>query len=41
MPFSDPRRHLEDVLDAIDKIEEFIAGIDLNAYRSDDKLRRQ
>ena len=34
MPFRDPRRHLEDVLDAIDKIDEFIGAIDLNAYES-------
>jgi uncharacterized protein with HEPN domain len=39
MPFSDPRRHLEDVLDAIDKIAEFIGAIDLNAYRADDKTK--
>jgi hypothetical protein len=40
MPFRDPRRHLEDVLDAINKIDEFIgATIDLNAYRADDKTK--
>lgn len=39
MPFRDPRRHLEDVLDAIDKIAEFIGPIDLNAYRADDKTK--
>jgi uncharacterized protein with HEPN domain len=39
MPFNDPRRHFEDVLDAIDKIEEFIEAIDLNAYRADDKTK--
>jgi len=39
MHFRDPRRHLEDVLDAIDKIEEFIGAIDLNAYRADDKTK--
>ena len=40
MPFRDPRRHLEDVLDAINKIDEFIGAIDLNAYRADDKTDR-
>lgn len=39
MPFSDPRRHLGDELDAIDKIEEFIGPIDLDAYRTDDKTK--
>lgn len=39
MPFRDPRRHLEDVLDAINKIDEFIGAIDLNAYRADDKTK--
>jgi uncharacterized protein with HEPN domain len=39
MPFSDPRRHLEDVLDAINKIDEFIGAIDFNAYRADDKTK--
>jgi|SRR5271165_789491 len=39
MPFRDPRRHLEDVLDAIDKITDFIGAIDLNAYRADDKTK--
>ncbi len=41
MPFRDPRRHLEDVLDAIDKITEFIGAIDLAAYRADEKPRRR
>ena len=31
--------HLEDALDAIDKIEEFVGASDLNAYRADDKTR--
>ena len=39
MPFRDPRRHLEDVLDAINKIDEFIGAIDLAAYRADDKTK--
>jgi uncharacterized protein with HEPN domain len=39
MPFRDPRQHLEDVLDAIDKIQNFIGTMDLTAYRSDDKTK--
>lgn len=39
MPFRDPRRHLEDVLDAIDKITEFIGTMDLDAYRADEKTK--
>jgi uncharacterized protein with HEPN domain len=39
MPFRDPRRHLEDVLEAIDKIAEFIGGMDLDAYRRDEKTK--
>ena len=31
MPFRDPRRHLGDVLEAIDKIAGFIGEIDLAA----------
>lgn len=34
MPFRDPQSHLEDVLDAIEKIEGFIGNIDLAAYRA-------
>src|SRR5580698_6835422 len=39
MPFRDPQRHLEDVLDAIEKIEGFIGNIDLAAYRTDEKTK--
>ena len=39
MPFSDPHGHLEDVLDAIDKIDAFIGEMDLNAYRTDEKTK--
>ena len=39
MPFRDPQRHLEDALDAIDKIEGFIGDIDLTAYRADEKTK--
>ena len=39
MPFRNPRRHLEDVLDAIDKITEFVGAMDLNAYKADEKTK--
>jgi uncharacterized protein with HEPN domain len=39
MPFRDPQRHLEDVLNAIEKIEEFIGDSDLTAYRTDEKTK--
>lgn len=39
MPFSDPQRHLQDVLDSIDKIDEFTADMDLTGYRNDEKTR--
>jgi uncharacterized protein with HEPN domain len=39
MPFRDPQRHPEDVLDAIEKIEGFIGDIDLTAYRTDEKTK--
>jgi uncharacterized protein with HEPN domain len=39
MPFSDPRQHLEDVLDAIDKITVFVGDMDETAYRSDEKTK--
>ena len=39
MPFKDPRRHLEDVLDAIEKIEGFVGDTDLTAYRTDEKTK--
>ena len=39
MPFRDPQRHLEDVLDAIAKIEEFVGDVDFTSYRVDDKTK--
>jgi uncharacterized protein with HEPN domain len=39
VPFSDARRHFEDILDAIDRIDEFIGNIDFTAYRSDEKTK--
>jgi uncharacterized protein with HEPN domain len=39
VPFSDPRQHLQDVVEAIEKINEFIGDIDLGAYRGDEKTK--
>jgi uncharacterized protein with HEPN domain len=39
VPFRDTRRHLEDALEAIDKIDQFMGGLDLEAYREDEKTQ--
>ena len=39
MPISDPQRHLQDVLDAIDRIGEFVGDLDFSAYRADEKTK--
>ena len=39
MPFRDPEQHLQDVLEAIEKINLFIGDMDLNAYEADEKTR--
>jgi len=39
MPFSDPQRHLHDILEAIDRIGEFVGGMDLAAYQADEKTK--
>lgn len=39
MPFRDVKRHFEDVLAAIDKISEFLSGMDFDAYCSDDRTK--
>ena len=39
MPFSDPQRHLHDILEAIDRIGEFVRGMDFAAYRADEKTK--
>jgi len=39
VPFRDPQRHLQDVLDAIGKIAEFVGSMDLSAYHEDDKTK--
>lgn len=39
MPFRNARTHLEDILQSIDHIDEFLAGIDFEGYRQDRKTR--
>jgi len=39
MPFSDPQRHLHDVLEAIDRIGEFVGDMDFAAYQADEKTK--
>jgi len=39
MPFSDPQRHLHDVLEAIDRIGEFVGSMDFAAYQADEKTK--
>ena len=39
MPFEDARSHFEDILESIQQIERFVAGMDLEAYRQDDKTQ--
>jgi len=39
VPFSDPRQHLQDVVEAIEKINEFIGNMDLSAYEADEKTK--
>lgn len=37
LSFKDPRRSLQDILDAVANIEEFMAGMDFESFRSDPK----
>lgn len=39
MPFRNAQTHLEDILQSIDHINEFLAGIDFEGYRQDRKTR--
>jgi uncharacterized protein with HEPN domain len=39
LPFSDPQRHLRDILESIDQIDEFIGNMDFAAYQRDEKTR--
>jgi uncharacterized protein with HEPN domain len=39
VPFSDPRQHLQDVVEAIERINEFIGDMNLTAYRTDERTK--
>ncbi len=39
MPFSDPERHLRDILESIDLIREFTRDMDFSSYRRDEKTK--
>ncbi len=39
MPFSDPDRHLRDILESIDLIREFIGDMDFSSYQRDEKTK--
>ena len=39
MPFKNARTHFEDILQSIDHIDAFLAGIDFEGYREDRKTR--
>jgi uncharacterized protein with HEPN domain len=39
MPFEDARLHLQDILESIALIEQFVSGMDLEAYRWDRKTQ--
>ena len=39
MPFRDTRRHFEDVLEAIDKIEHFVGSMEFDEYVRDEKTK--
>ena len=39
MPFKDDARRLRDILEAIRRIEQFVAGMSFEAYEGDEKTR--
>jgi hypothetical protein len=39
MPFDDARSYFEDILESIRLIKEFVRGMDLEAYRADEKTQ--
>ncbi len=39
MPFKEPEVHLRDILESIQRIEEFVGRMDLAAYRTDEKTK--
>jgi uncharacterized protein with HEPN domain len=39
LPFRDPERHLRDILESIDQINEFVGEMDFKAYQEDEKTK--
>ena len=39
MPFSDPQRHLRDILESIEFIDEFVGNMKFAAYHRDEKTK--
>jgi len=39
LPFNDPEQLFKDILDSIERIDQFIAGMDLTAYQQDEKTK--
>ena len=39
MPFEDPVRHLRDILESINQIDEFIGNMSFSAYQGDEKTK--
>lgn len=39
MPFEDAKSHLRDILESIERIEEFIQGMDFESFRFDSKTK--
>ena len=39
MPFRDSETHLRDIIDSIGHIEQFVVGMDVDAYRRDEKTK--
>jgi uncharacterized protein with HEPN domain len=39
LPFRDARNHLQDILDSIDLIDQFVQDVDLEGYKNDPKTR--
>ena len=40
MPFRDPERHLRDILESIDQIDEFVGDMDFATYQGDESERK-
>ena len=39
MPFNDPQRHLRDILESIELINQFVQDLDFSSYQRDEKTR--